>query len=32
MARSKLGLHLDAGAQAALARFMESGNGRAAAE
>jgi glycerol-3-phosphate dehydrogenase len=30
--RSKLGLHLDAGAQAGLARFMENGGGRAAAE
>ena len=30
--RSKLGLHLDAGAQAGLARFMENGDGRAAAE
>ena len=29
--RSKLGLHLDAGAQAGLARFMENGDGRAAA-
>jgi glycerol-3-phosphate dehydrogenase len=30
--RSKLGLHLDAGAQAELARFMQNGDGRAAAE
>jgi len=30
--RSKLGLHLDAGAQAGLARFMENSDGRAAAE
>jgi glycerol-3-phosphate dehydrogenase len=30
--RSKLGLHLDAGAQAGLARFMQNGDGRAAAE